>query len=858
MFNSRGTLLYSLVFYGILLLVSDSKSQQAIDTGAINRDVRDIRINDPPNGTYICSDKPNPMAPTDKSILIKSGTKSCSILTGTGVTFFGLKTDGLVTSHLNFIDIVGTGKNVNGSFSPGYLLFWYQNQTISFNFDTPSTSDITLEFLRNPSNVTFSFSVKTDLQIRLFGFESQAKKGEKLFDAVMSKNIENHGHVIILGSLLQFGHYLMTSQPLQVPIKVDQSSTGVIAIKFSPVLPECSKYFALDAPEKSQEINGPTNPPSEGYSCLNLFEATFNAKEAHFDVDFANFITFQNSEDILTLNDGKNSLTIGMADSHDYEKRLINFETKFLSVLYESPGPFQPTRVSFKITVRSKASGGLVTTDRALVLPSSGSSLYTLIPQAGKVASLNFKKLTGVQMVLWDDMNKKIRLGDKLVLPPSIVAGRPDSKIYLNISTVGKVNGDLTFSSLDKSTTCGGIFYESAGVMSVKSAQTKTCSWLLGAERSLLNIDYQAMIPEGCLEIRQLSQSSPVYKKCNVSLDVILPKFQLEPSHVKVTLGQNTTEFEASLSRVVPTFNWIEQSNQKNITSVGFPINYHWSSQSDTFTLNGVKKSMFISIATLDLRQGEKLLINNKEASNDLTSSYDYDISNTTATLSLKRSSSTDDFSYHKGFKIVASEFEKYIVADMTKDTVNTPKNLKSVLIKIQGSSNKRISYNVSLSGPEQDYYMSVIDSRTLVGRQVYEEEKVIGSTTSDTLLVSVTSKKGASIPALGIQYKQLDCNTTIDHICDNSSRCVPAEKLCKGKVYCQDKSDSKLLCSSGPVPIPPPSPVYKGVGGFTVFVLCVLMFTFGALATLYGPDLYKNMEGRLRSGRYTTFSSTE
>lgn len=211
---------------------------------------------------------------------------------------------------------------------------------------------------------------------------------------------------------------------------------------------------------------------------------------------------------------------------------------------------------------------------------------------------------------------------------------------------------------------------------------------------------------------------------------------------------------------------------------------------------------------------------------------------------------------------MTASRFDYIIEADTTKQEITTPVNSTSVLVKISSPSQKatsfgkRVQYNVTIGASSHNYHYGVHDSRSVNSPSLGNHS---GVTTSDSLMIvyRLTDNGNATLPEMKIQYNFLDCHPETDVICDDFTRCVPNEMLCKGIGYCVDSSDLKISCNStGTIPVP--KIIEQGLGGMAVFFLCVFMLILGAIGALYGPDLYKTLESRFRSGHYSTFTSVE
>lgn len=452
-------------------------------------------------------------------------------------------------------------------------------------------------------------------------------------------------------------------------------------------------------------------------------------------------------------------------------------------------------------------------------------------------------------------------------LPPVVAIDEMDVPMIVKLTgkDLDKLNNLITFKPL--ATSCHRVITKSSGHISVNDAQLDSCIFILASREEIaLSIDYNDLSPNGCLSIQQLSQDKPIYSNCNMAQTEVLPNFILKQAFVNVTLKANKTSLEASIRPShLANFTQVELANKIDVTSNNYPVLYPWVTSDQTYSINASGKSYILSAVNIDLRAGEKLMAGPIEITNNSKILGDLDISNKVTNVTIKRQPLTNDFAIHQGFKLVASEFQSIVVANVTSNKTVTSNNVTSIFIKISSSSSKagtfgqRIAYSLNFSNPVQDYELSVIDGRSILGLTVTDEQvKYHGSSTSDTLLITCKSKKpNVKIPSLTIQHSTLECNQTTDVICDLNTRCVPKDKLCKGNRYCDDGTDLRYpYCSPGVVP--KPQIIKEGVSGVTVFILCVLMLTLGAVIALYGPDLIGNRLTFLRGGRYTTFTSSE
>lgn len=768
---------------------------------------------------------------------------SCGFLTRDGETFFGIKTANLRMTADDTIQVgsvSGESKTtLRGPFNSDYIVVGVKEAKITFNFNKTENVTQFIEFFQTDRQIPVNCDVKDEIRIRAMNIN----QGSYVLD--LTKSISDPVHIQIIDSTVR--NYLFVDKPESIPVYATEPNLNT-TLRISPALSECSKIYEVTE-EKSFQLQGPTSRSIQSFTCANVFMSAMKSDASHFDVDFSDFIGLPNLDDELTIYDSSSSMKLFGRDAFRYKKKMVSFSGKNLTVVYTSPAQIRPIGIDFKLTVRSKLQGGVVSKDSAISIPTNGSAFYTLSPPPEERASMEIDKLSGVQLTLLNENGDNLVLDNLPYLPQTIVATNPGEKLYVKVTTRGKASGSIKYKSSKSS--CGGILFGSAGSITSDDGP-QNCTWLLGSKSSSLSVEYNDLAPKGCLEIYSLNQQSPVYKKCDVKNDEVLPKFVLEQSYIKLNLNSNRTKFRATVSQPLVSFIDVSKNNyQHNITSIGYPTYYQWSSKSDTIAKNNVNKSVVLTIADVDLRSGERLLLNNQEIDTTLG---DIDVSNKVVNVTVERSPLTKDMSYRRGYKLITTEYQKLILSNnTTQGVIITPKNLTSVLVRASASKGNRLVYNITFGSIVQSIDLKIIDSRSILGGRLSQTN---GTTTSDNLIVTMNAKSNAVLPVMTLVYKQIACNTTIDHLCDNDTRCVPADKLCKGRAYCKDESDLRVTCSSGPAPSP--RIIERGASGATVFILCVLMFTFGVLGTLYGPDLYKNMEGRFRSGQYTTFSSTE
>lgn len=756
---------------------------------------------------------------------------------------FAIRTDQLLLfpgEHLTvtYDNIKYNETKIEGSFERGYLVFVDQATRLEFFLvDQLGNTSMVLEFVQDDS-IPIDIARKTDLTINSYYVNSYNINARSMINTMT--------HLEIVGND-GFSHHLFNGSKL---VTLNRTS---VQLKATPVLASCSGHFQ-DASETSHEISGPEAAMiKNGYVCVNLFETSL--KDGHYDVDFSNFLDIVDSDDNLIIDDGFGPLIISRHNSREFNKAkpLISFKNQNLVVIYDSPRVREP-RAIFKLTVKAQAQGGIIDDYQALRLPSTGTVRYSLKPQnSDATGAIEIKgSMAGADIKITNSQNEVITLSGDSFLPP-IITFNTGENIDIEFTIKSKVAATVAYI---QAPACSGTLFRTVGSISVVGGMQQSCYWLIGS-RSSITVDYCNLIPNGCLEIYSFKNKKPIYSSCNSNSCAMLSRLNSDASYLKITLPSNQTRVQASISEVVQTQTVVNLDRQSNISSLHYPNSYILDDRSSTYNVNAINKSMILSIKDLDIRDDELLIVDKTTLGNQNYSTFgDVDVSNKLFNLTLKRSGLSKDSSIRRGYFISTTIYDSIIAVDTKNASVKVPKNLTSLLIKISADQKNRLLYTITNS-TSADYSMKLYDSRSIFGRQVYEDEQLHGSTTSNVLYINLQATKNKiTLPELTINYNQVACNQTTDHVCDNETRCVPELKLCKGRSYCLDGSDLRVSCSSGPAP--QPRIIDRGVSGITVFFLSVLMFSLGIMAALFGPDMYKNFESRLRSGQYSTFTSTE
>lgn len=804
--------------------------------------------------TFHCEEKFKTLNGSSGFLDIKRNQAACGFEADADSMYFAIRTDDLKLYNGESLTINPgeSAKNpisITENLDPGLALFQMPKVRIEFKLSKLDGSMMRLQFFQSKNSVaTLPIDSDKSIQLTIRAYDTGN------FNLAFSKSVKDPAHLELTNSGDTFGHYLMEDSNKTIPVKITNNQP--IVVKTTLVRADCSKNY-VDETETSHEIVGPDAKVIDGnYKCVNIFTTSMK-DQAHFDVNFSNFLDIVDNDDELIIDDGLQPLKIiRYTAKHYYQlKPNLSFKNQRLAVIYDSPVKAQP-RAVFRLTVSSKAFGGVIDEYRALSLPTKGSARYTLRSQdSDSISALEIKgKLTGAKMSVRNYENDIIALDGNMFLPP-VIAFNEMSDTYLDFDIVSKVPATLSYR---RESNCSGTIFGTSGTISLKG--NNTCYWLIGSS-SVLNIDsHNLQQTNSCLEIHPLDSDKPMLNLCNIDQAKVFPQFSIGPAYLKITLASEISSFDASISQTVNSLIQTSKGQRTIYSSSGYPASYVISNKDDKFSIDAKNKSMVLSVADIDIRTGEKMMVNNVELSGTTyLASGDIDISNKLTDVVLKKSPTSNDFDLHKGYSLIVNQYDIIISADMKKTSIQTPKNSTSLLLRISAPQSKRLTYNITSLEPKNlNYVMNVTDSKSLLGRRVDDKERLNGTSTSSTILISFeTTAPKAVLPEFKIAYSQLACNQTSDHVCDQSTRCVPAEKLCKGKSYCLDGSDSRVPCTSGPIP-QPQIITTGGYSGISLFIMSVVMFSLGILATIYGPDLYKSAENRFRSGQYTTFTSTE
>lgn len=804
---------------------------------------------------------PHSRPKTEHGILtIPKTLADCGYETTDSTRFLAINTASLKLQSGDYME-VGSSR-LFPPFAGGWYITDEPHPDIDFHFNNTDNSTMYAEFIQSTDNW---FTINGDLDNVLL----VNKTGATSLNLLITKTMSDFVHLEVEGNAQVYNtsswHMLLNNATSRVIITL--TGPGPIVIKTSAALASCSGTYT-DKTELSHEITGPdaSKLTLSNYKCVTMFTATLPGDQGHYEANFKDFLGLTDANDQLTLDDGSKLVIDSASVAGSYMNKTITFKSSPLVVIYNSPHRVKPTQIQFKLTVQARQNGGLVTESGFLPFPTSGggSVRYVLWPNHQHQAILNISSAIKVQdltLTLANDDGEVVQLTPSKKLPPMVAIDQPTA-MTVTAKSFASLKNMFYFNSTSSPTPCHKLLATTTGSFSLRGGnQTGECYWTLASPDNVRLSFKDYSLSSGCLTVQPLSSDKPIFSKCGLSAQDYIPDIIVRQAYITVTTKSNNSTLAASVTPYkIANLIRLQPASTTAVTSIGYPSSYVWSSESQTFSLNGTKTNYLVSFDDIDLRAGEKLLVANKEVIYANKTLDDMIISGSMTNITISKSVATSDMSSHRGYKMSVTQFDQVIISDTKSKQIITPKNATSLLVKI-AAPNKRISYQITSSNTTLAQ-ISVHDGRSLRNHKVdatwsSANQSISGNTTSDTLMLSYRVVKGSvTLPELTIVYGNYACNTTTDHVCDGNTRCIPVEKLCKGISYCDDGSDIKLACSSGPAP--PAKIIETGMGGFTVFILSILMLILGSVATLYGPDLYKNLENRFRSGQYTTFSSME
>lgn len=789
------------------------------------------------------------------TLVISKANSFCGFLTQDDTTVFALKIDDL---RLKAGDSVSIGPDRNATqttyeppFYSGYLFSGVREPKITFNFKTTSDEVMEVEFIQNVAILPLDGDKYNDFEI--------TPDGMKAINITFSKTVSDLVHLEVIGASIKgnrLGHMLISESTAVIPI--DFINNQIVKVRTSPALANCSATY-VDSAEKRHEISGPV-PKDIGkkYSCVNIFKTSL-PNRAHYEANFKDFIDLGDDYDELTLIDGTADGLVEIVDSNarNFVGKILAFDGPDLVVIYQNLRKSTSSEIQFKLTVDLKSQGGVLKQAGPLEFPPAGEVRFVLKPEPQKFASIEISspiKLQGVSVAIHSEDKLIANFADGSMVPAVIALDKPGASMILNFSgkSYDKLKSVINFKPSEKH--CHKISADRFFI----TGPAGPCYWLItNTDLTTVKIEPNGLGSKGLLTMQSLLEDKPFFSISNTSDGDLLPEFNVKQALINVTLPEGA-KFEAS-SRLS---SYAAQTDLKpkqsiSIMSPSYPAPYGWYPTSSSYSLNATNKNYVISIKELDLRTGEKLLIDKQEINNS-NKMADIILSNVTSVVTISRNI-PNDFSLRRGYLLVASEFDHVVQADPSKKQLIIPKNLTNCLVKITfpgANFGKRVSFNLTVApGPVQEISLfdgrSLSSSRTNIPNNTYR-----GLTTSDTLLLSFkTTKENASLSDISIDYEGVACDKS-DHVCDNNTRCVGKEKLCKGVSYCDDHSDIKTVCSAGPAPAP--EIIQTGYSGISFLFFGIFMLSLGLISAIYGPDLYRALENRFRSGQYTTFTSTE
>lgn len=793
-----------------------------------------------------CGSTQQPTHLTDNStkIVINRDLEQCQFKSKDDGRFVAIKLDDLKLTEGESLVINST--KFEGPFSSGFLITGAVEPTFTLNLRKGGPS-FELWYSQDPN--FFSLNCDQNNKVQLISLKVKDLKVNLV--KTHKKPVYLRANDVKFNDL-NFGH-LLTNESDAVIHFTDQESQ-VTELESSAVRADCSS-FMISNNETSVQINGPEAPKlKSNYKCVNIYQIRNDSRQAHVEVEFKNFLGLSDQDDVLTLDDGSSMVKIDNSTADQF----INATTKVfrgrnLVVLYDSPISNQPTEIQLRLTVNLRLYGGFIDVPGPLVFPVKATNVrFNIFP--GALLKINdspdIKNLT---LKVFEDSGRS--LGEfKRYLPPSLSANNLFTRLILGFEAPHFANMNNLF-NVSSARSCNHISSDDSDGWSTLVGNRTSCVWTLSSPYKTKELTLKVSPRPVCVDIRLPDYETPIYQKCSIDPP---PKFIVKQAYV--TVISNSTK-NSRVDGVITSSSFspitdLKPSDQISIKSLNYPEPYPVIYQDQVYNLNVTNASYLVVIHTLDLRMGEYLKIGNRKIDNQYSShvSGDLVILNNPIKITVYRPSIPNDFMSRRGYEINATRYDLILEADRKKNSIDWPAN-KSAFVKIPSPissssllpfAGKRISFRIMPPLTMNDF--QVHDSRTIIDKKIIVNST---SSTSDTLLlVYKPSPKTPENMNINVIYEYLNCNAT-DHVCDGGTRCVPLSNLCKGKFFCNDKSDLTYSCET-----PAPKIVETGLSGTSAFFLSLFMLTLGVIGALYGPDLYRSLESRFHS--YSTFSSVE
>lgn len=668
---------------------------------------------DAQDNVYNCGDE----IKSSGTLVIPENKAECIFNTADGTLDLMLETDGLLLTVNDTLTITSVQMGKSFTYAPpfdaGYLHIGGDIVKPTLNFTLKGGKAMKITFT-NDRTLKISADMNHNFKITsVGGFTDLVLK----FDKTVNESVLVELNPPPEDKELILGNHLMSSNSTREIVYAKADKSQVIRVKTTIVNKTCSNSF--DIVDKPVEIVGP-DQVSFPYECANLFRfgiqnptqgnylasyitnsderkyiviilytnSLYDLSEAHFDVDFKNFISLADQDDELIIKDALRRIFIDKSSEVTYKGTKISNTGRDLIIMYRSPIVTKNrTPTGLRLTVIPANYGGVVFGSSSIKLPTGTPATYTLIPDESRCAVI-----TSTGIIVSENASLTLSgavFGPNTELPP--VIGTSERSKQLTISYSGKKDLSMQFSSDDNC--CHRISSDLSGRFSLIGGQKEACLWTVApGEEVAIRFDENDLGPNDCVTIQSLTAKVPLYSRCGIKVDEVIPSFVVSQAYVNVSLPTKGSKFSASLTKAPKKLSLYESVDSSSIKSAGYAISYPVMSGNEFYSLNATKKNYLLSVADIDLRTGEKLLVGKAEVNQkNLLAVGDLIISNSTVNITLTRPPIPTDFSLHKGVKIAITAFD-----DIQVLNANITTKVNNSLIKISSPPAHRINYNIT------------------------------------------------------------------------------------------------------------------------------------------------------------------
>lgn len=718
-------------------------------------------------------------------------------------------------------------------FDAGYLIVGLANPSFELSL-TPQNNSFNLRFYQHKNflNLTTLKNVKFNL----------VPVGLSELDLSIDNSYGLTTHIQLKGAKFEteLHDYVVPSDKLQANLKIQSFDNNSVQLETSTALGSCSNFHQMFK-EDSNIIIGPNATElRNSYKCVNIYNFNHSLIGGHFEVDLKSFQLID-IDDSLLLDDGFVTSKVDRSNYNQYNSSILLTRSKKLVLIYESKF-MNPISSQMKIYVNSVLYGGVLNMNqKELNFPKNVHTIRFQISKGYEVIAKPKCKLPTNSLL-------SIRKGNKLLgqfssyIPPFIAAN--DADIMLDFLFNPNTTIDNCFSVSNSTLNCHMIVDEEYDTLQFGPNCVKS-NMLIGSKLAYKELTFlSGSMQKFCINITSL-QDYKFTRNCYQPNSLGLPKLIIDQASIDIDGSQMLTQVRALNLRKNMNLN---AEPLVNITSLGFQTSYPVSTINQTYTLKIPTNLKYLAIPDkIDIRNGESIKINGLE----MRLYEDMIINGTAAVINITRPELPIDFGTRKGFNIVLKKYDDILEASQNQTQIVVPKDAKSAIVKIKTTLMQRIQFQISNPAALKAIY----DGQSTKHNQIPIPISTNGTSTSNNVILEFQSDK--PLGPIKINYNFANFNSTTDFKCDNNTRFIPPSKLCTGEYYCLDGKDLLLNCSGVFTP-GKPRIVEVGYSGTTLFFLSLFMITLGVMGSLYGPGVFRVIEERVRSGRYSSFTSVE